>query len=243
MEKFESTEALLAWIVDFFADKFGNSAILKGGMSLRLMHSPRYTNDVDYIFIPFDSKKDAKSLVEGALSQVDGLKFESTMNSKALRIVVDFGGQSAQIEINTEKECPSIPMSSSLLTTPYGRPARIVRIMEPGVAFAHKIAAWNERELMRDLYDIYQYESLFRSSPRMDILLQRLKKARSYRNIVAAKSQEALVEKMRRVADNMAEDSFAELIPLLDSTELAGLSFRMRPAIIALCDKMEKASI
>ena len=243
MEKFESTEALLAWIVDFFADKFGNSAILKGGMSLRLMHSPRYTNDVDYIFIPFDSKKDAKSLVEGALSQVDGLKFESTMNSKALRIVVDFGGQSAQIEINTEKECPSIPMSSSLLTTPYGRPARIVRIMEPGVAFAHKIAAWNERELMRDLYDIYQYESLFRSSPRMDILLQRLKKARSYRNIVAAKSQEALVEKMRRVADNMAEDSFAELIPLLDSTELAGLSFRMRPAIIALCDKLEKASI
>ena len=243
MEKFESTEALLAWIVDFFADKFGNSAILKGGMSLRLMHSPRYTNDVDYIFIPFDSKKDAKSLVEGALSQVDGLKFESTMNSKALRIVVDFGGQSAQIEINTEKECPSIPMSSSLLTTPYGRPARIVRIMEPGVAFAHKIAAWNERELMRDLYDIYQYESLFRSSPRMDILLQRLKKARSYRNIVAAKSQEALVEKMRRVADNMTEDSFAELVPLLDSTELAGLSFRMRPAIIALCDKMEKASI
>lgn len=243
MEKFESTEALLAWIVDFFADKFGNSAILKGGMSLRLMHSPRYTNDVDYIFIPFDSKKDAKSLVEGALSQVDGLKFESTMNSKALRIVVDFGGQSAQIEINTEKECPSIPMSSSLLTTPYGRPARIVRIMEPGVAFAHKIAAWNERELMRDLYDIYQYESLFRSSPRMDILLQRLKKARSYRNIVAAKSQEALVEKMRRVADNMTEDSFAELVPLLDSTELAGLSFRMRPAIIALCDKLEKASI
>lgn len=243
MEKFESTEALLAWIVDFFADKFGNSAILKGGMSLRLMHSPRYTNDVDYIFIPFDSKKDAKSLVEGALSQVDGLKFELTMNSKALRIVVDFGGQSAQIEINTEKECPSIPMSSSLLTTPYGRPARIVRVMEPGVAFAHKIAAWNERELMRDLYDIYQYESLFRSSPRMDILLQRLKKARSYRNIVAAKSLEALVEKMRRVADNMTEDSFAELVPLLDSTELAGLSFRMRPAIIALCDKMEKASI
>ena len=243
MEKFESTEVLLAWIVDFFADKFGNSAILKGGMSLRLMHSPRYTNDVDYIFIPFDSKKDAKSLVEGALSQVDGLKFESTMNSKALRIVVDFGGQSAQIEINTEKECPSIPMSSSLLTTPYGHPARIVRVMEPGVAFAHKIAAWNERELMRDLYDIYQYESLFRSSPRMDILLQRLKKARSYRNIVAAKSLEALVEKMRRVADNMTEDSFAELVPLLDSTELAGLSFRMRPAIIALCDKLEKASI
>ncbi len=60
MERFESTEALLAWIVDFFADRFGNSAILNGGMSLRLMHSPRYTNDVDYIFVPFDSKKDGR---------------------------------------------------------------------------------------------------------------------------------------------------------------------------------------
>ena len=44
MENFKSTEALLSWIVNFFAQKFGNSAILKGGMSLRLMHSPRYTN-------------------------------------------------------------------------------------------------------------------------------------------------------------------------------------------------------
>jgi len=239
MEKFESTEALLAWIVDFFADNFGNSAILKGGMSLRLMHSPRYTNDVDYIFIPFESKKDAKSLVEGAFSRIDGLRFESSMNSKALRILVDYGGQQAQIEINTEKECPSIPMSSSLLTTPYGHPARIVRIMEPGVSFAHKIAAWNERELMRDLYDVYQYESLFKAVPRMDVLLMRLKKARSYRNVAAAKNLEELVDKMKICAENLTEDSFGELVPLLKAEELAGLSFRMRPSIFALCDKLK----
>ena len=187
MENFKSTEALLSWIVDFFAQKFGNSAILKGGMSLRLMHSPRYTNDVDYIFIPFDSKKDAKTLVEEALSLVEGLKYNTTMNSKALRIIVDYAGQQAQIEINVEMECPSIPMSSSLLSTPYGYPARIIRVMEPGVAFAHKIAAWNERELMRDLYDVYQYESLFRTAPNMEILYKRLKSARSYKNVVAAK--------------------------------------------------------
>lgn len=242
MEKFESTEALLAWIVDFFADNFGNSAILKGGMSLRLMHSPRYTNDVDYIFVPFDSKKDAKSLVEGALSRVEGLRFESTMNSKALRILVEYGGQQAQIEINTEKECPSIPMSSSLLALPYGHPARIVRIMEPGASFAHKIAAWNERELMRDLYDVYQYESLFKAKLRMDILLMRLKKARSYKDVVAAQNLEDLVDKMRRSAENLTEDSFGELVPLLGTNELAGLSFRMRPAILALCDKMQRSA-
>ncbi|WP_173466971.1 nucleotidyl transferase AbiEii/AbiGii toxin family protein [Fibrobacter succinogenes] len=243
MENFKSTEALLSWIVDFFAQKFGNSAILKGGMSLRLMHSPRYTNDVDYIFIPFDSKKDAKTLVEEALSLVEGLKYNTTMNSKALRIIVDYAGQQAQIEINVEMECPSIPMSSSLLSTPYGYPARIIRVMEPGVAFAHKIAAWNERELMRDLYDVYQYESLFRTAPNMEILYKRLKSARSYKNVVAAKNIDALVEKMRKCAENLTESSFSELIPLLDAVELAGLSFRMRPSILALCDKMTKQSL
>lgn len=243
MENFKSTEALLSWIVDFFAQKFGNSAILKGGMSLRLMHSPRYTNDVDYIFIPFDSKKDAKTLVEEALSLVEGLKYNTTMNSKALRIIVDYAGQQAQIEINVEMECPSIPMSSSLLSTPYGYPARIIRVMEPGVAFAHKIAAWNERELMRDLYDVYQYESLFKADPKMEILYKRLKSARSYKNVVAAKNIGALVEKMRKCAESLTESSFSELVPLLDAVELAGLSFRMRPSILALCDKMTKQSL
>lgn len=243
MENFKSTEALLSWIVDFFAQKFGNSAILKGGMSLRLMHSPRYTNDVDYIFIPFDSKKDAKTLVEEALSLVEGLKYNTTMNSKALRIIVDYAGQQAQIEINVEMECPSIPMSSSLLSTPYGYPARIIRVMEPGVAFAHKIAAWNERELMRDLYDVYQYESLFRTAPNMEILYKRLKSARSYKNVVAAKNIGALVEKMRKCAESLTESSFSELVSLLDAVELAGLSFRMRPSILALCDKMTKQSL
>ena len=239
MDKFKNTEALLAWIVDFFAQKFGNSAILKGGMSLRLMHSPRYTNDVDYIFIPFGSKKDAKALVEEALSQVEGLKFVTTMNSKALRIIVDYNGQQAQIEINVEKECASIPISSSLLSAPYGYPARIIRVMEPSVAFAHKIAAWNERELMRDLYDIYQYESLFKVVPQMDILLKRLKNARSYKNVVASKNIIELISKIRQYAENLTEKSFTELIPLLNSVELVGLSYRMRPALLALCDKIE----
>ena len=238
MEKFENTEALLAWIVDFFATNFGNSAILKGGMALRLMHSPRYTNDVDYIFIPFDSKKDAKEIIERALLKVDGLQFRSTMNSKALRILLTYGGQSAQIEVNVEKDCPSIPMSSALLSTAHGRPARILRIMEPGVSFAHKIAAWNERELMRDLYDIYQYESLFKVKPRMDVLQMRLKKARSYKGVAAAREMDELVNKLTQRAEMLNDENLAELQPLLSEEELAGLAFRMRPAILNLCEEL-----
>lgn len=239
MEKFENTEALLAWIVDFFSMNFGNSAILKGGMALRLMHSPRYTNDVDYIFIPFDSKKDAKGIIETALLKVDGLQFQSTMNSKALKILLTYGGQRAQVEVNVEKECPSIPMSSALLSTAHGRPTRILRIMEPGVSFAHKIAAWNERELMRDLYDIYQYESLFKVNPRMDILKMRLKKARAYKGVAAALEIGELLDKLTHVAERLNDTALAELRPLLSEENLAGLAFRMRPAILALCEKLK----
>lgn len=239
MENFKNVEALLAWIIDFFSISFGNSAVLKGGMALRLMHSPRYTNDVDYVFIPFDSKKDVKEIIEQALSKVDGLQYESSMNSKALRILVTYGSQRAQIEINVEKECASVPMSSALLSTAHGRPARILRIMEPSVSFSHKIAAWNERELMRDLYDIYQYESLFGILPQMDILNARLKKARSYKNVVAAQNLMDLVNKLMRTTATLNDSSFEDLRPLLSETELAGLSFRIKPAIMALCEKIK----
>ena len=93
------------------------------------------------------------------------------------------------------------------------------------MSFAHKIAAWNERELARDLYDVYQYESLFKAVPRMDVLLMRLKEARSYKNVITAKDLDGLVDKLRVCAENLTKESFGELVPLLESSELVGLSF------------------
>jgi predicted nucleotidyltransferase component of viral defense system len=61
------TESRMVWIINQLADKFGNHAILKGGMELRLFDCPRYTNDLDYIFIPFASKNEISKT--GALKQ------------------------------------------------------------------------------------------------------------------------------------------------------------------------------
>lgn len=240
MAKFRNVEDLISWIVDFFSERFGNSAILKGGLSLRLLHSPRYTNDADYVFVPFRSKNAVKTLVESALDSVKDLSYESSMNSKALRILISFGGQSAQVEIAAEESCKSIPISSSLLSVPYGRPARIVRIMEPGISFAHKIAAWNERELSRDLYDIYQYESLFKTRPDLETLNLRLQKARSYAGIVAAKNIGNLIGKLRNAAENLSDERIADLRPLLNEEELAGLAFRLRPSLLALIETLTR---
>jgi hypothetical protein len=92
---------------------------------------------------------------------------------------------------------------------------------------------------MRDLYDIYQYESLLRVSPQMDVLNARLKKARSYKNIVAAQNLEDLVDKLEQSAAVLDDSSFDDLRPLLGVAELAGLSFRIKPAIMSLCEKIK----
>lgn len=52
MTEIDDSEGLMVWLMNYLADTFGHSAILKGGMELRLLYCPRHTNDIDYVFIP-----------------------------------------------------------------------------------------------------------------------------------------------------------------------------------------------
>ena len=47
-------EALIARVLNLFAQRFPRQAVLRGGMVLRVLGSPRLTNDLDYLFIPSD---------------------------------------------------------------------------------------------------------------------------------------------------------------------------------------------
>ena len=62
-----SAERLFLWVVHRFSELFGAQAILKGGMALRLLDCPRSTTDLDYIFVPFESKRDIESELRAAL--------------------------------------------------------------------------------------------------------------------------------------------------------------------------------
>jgi len=239
MGNFKSTEELLAWLVNFFATEFGNNAIIRGGMALRLLNSPRYTNDIDYVFVPFASKKEIRPLIEQKLSKVDGLVFNTTLNSKVMNISIHYLSQNCQIEINVENECQSLATSSSPLTSPYGMPARIVKIVDLPIAFAHKIAAWNERELLRDLFDIYQYKAVLRVKPNLKILQKRLINVRIYPRAKPARNTEALKEKLLLAANGLNEQTMQELEPLLPETELAGLHLRMATAVRLVSDEIQ----
>ena len=231
MENFKSTEELLAWVVNFFAAEFGNHAIIRGGMALRLLNSPRYTNDIDYVFVPFSSKKEIRPLVEQKLSKVNGLVFNITLNSKVMNVNIHYLSQNCQIEINVENEYQSLTASSSPLASLYGMPARIVRIADLSVAFAHKIAAWNERELLRDLFDIYLYRAILKVEPNLEILQKRLANVRIYPKAKPARNMRELKKKLLFAAKKLNEQKMQELKPLLPEAELAGLHLRIAAAI------------
>ena len=113
MRDFPENEALMVRLMNLLADRFPAQAIIKGGMELRLLNCPRYTNDLDYVFIPFKSKNDIAAPVLEILGTQQGLTVEHTMHSTCMRIVVSSGNVRVQIELNVAAECKSQELTTS----------------------------------------------------------------------------------------------------------------------------------
>lgn len=161
-------------IINRLADKFTTNAILKGGMELRLLDCPRFTNDLDYVFIPYASKKDIKDLVCEALKEIPNLDVSYSVNSKCIRYVVKYEAIQVQIEINVALECKSQELTTASLARLKNQPSKIIRVMELSSALAHKLAAWNERGLIRDLFDSYYLAVILQVTPDKEVLQHRL---------------------------------------------------------------------
>ncbi len=56
----EEEQKLIARVLDRIAGTFGKRAVLRGGMVLRILGSPRFTNDLDYVFVPYKSKSEVE---------------------------------------------------------------------------------------------------------------------------------------------------------------------------------------
>ena len=175
-------EALLLKVMDLFARKFDRKAVLRGGMSLRILGCERLTNDLDYVFIPFKSKKDIVEDVISALKEIDGAKIEYSLNSKCLRVVLKVGDASIQIEAKVAMEVPIQIISNKELALKFDLQPRLIPVVEYSVALANKLAAWNERRLIRDVYDIWFYLTMG-IYPDIKTLKERLKKP-SYSKLV-----------------------------------------------------------
>lgn len=247
MPELKTQEDLMVWIMNQLAAKLPNHAILKGGMLFRLLDSPRPTNDLDYVFVPYRSKKNVLPLIEEALSVLDGLRMSATFHSTAVRIIVTYRNLRVQVEANVADECPSEEMSTVALAAKAGLLPQIIRVMRYDVALAHKLAAWNERALIRDLYDAHFLFSHLKILPdhlALERRLRRVQPAKALKTKSVAKSMtlaEFWDKLETKTAALLQADINAELSPILAKEELAGLERRIKASLFQLIEKMRLA--
>jgi hypothetical protein len=228
-------EKLMVEIMHLLSDLFPNQAILKGGMELRLLDCPRNTNDLDYIFIPFDSKKDISELLTSALTRIPDINVQLKIHSTCIRYVIEKGNTKVQLEINVDKECPSEPLSTSSLALGNGLPPRVIRAMNFSVALSHKLAAWNERDLIRDLYDISFMVNVLGIQPDLHILKKRLDNVHyRFKTKIQKKTMsiDEFIEKLVTTAQKLTPEAIEiELRDYLSMEELPGLDKKIKNAI------------
>lgn len=248
MDTVQSDEGLRLWIINHLADKLGQHAILKGGMVLRLLDCPRYTNDLDYVFIPFRSKKDIVPLIDKAFQDLKGIEFQKGLHSTSVRydfsLTNAFGTFRTKVEANVSETCESEPLSTGDAAIQNKQLPRVVRVMRFDVALANKLAAWNERELVRDLYDAYFIHKNLHQLPHLPTLTTRLQKinyARRVKNSSLPRSLslpqflDHLEKKIGKLTD---DDIQQELRDSLDPTQQAGLALKIRVGLMQMIEKM-----
>jgi hypothetical protein len=227
-------DGLFLWVMHRFAEVFEEHAVIKGGMALRLLDCPRNTMDIDYVFVPFTSKKDIVDRVAEVLRELDGASVDVDLHSKMLRADLRVDEAAIQVEVNVAEDCETIPMTTGGFARSVGQPSQIVRIMSPSHALSHKIAAWTERRLLRDLYDCYFLFARAAAAPDLEVLDRRLSSLQSRLPRLRRRrrmSRAQLADELRREGSTLTDaDLEDELAGLLPADELVGLALRIRVA-------------
>jgi predicted nucleotidyltransferase component of viral defense system len=233
-------EAFLLEIITCFADKLGKHAVLRGGMVLRLLDSARLTNDLDYTLIPFKSKNEVVKEVLNALNSLEQVRVTHNLNSKCLRCYVQRGNLTAQVEVKVDKDCKVEVLSTVNLAKLYNRTSRIINVMSLDLALAHKLSAWYERRLLRDIYDIYLFLNMG-IKPNLEVLETRLKKPDFAKNVAinikSHKKSQTIDEffdyfkvEIKKIKQS---DLDLELSGILGIEDLLGLEYKIKTTILS----------
>lgn len=238
----KQNEELLVRLLGELAVQFKNELILKGGMLLRLLNSPRSTQDLDYIWIRTKKRtlfaEDLKIFLE-SLGDIKVPDVKANSRGIFIEVLHPSSGLKAKIEISVEKSTGKNPkpLSTALLARLYSLQPHIITTMDLSEAFAHKIAASLERNLVRDLFDLSQLEPL--TSFDQKILQERLSHlaiARAKpRKVDMPEAVEMLKNKMESLTEKRMRDELSATLP---EDQLAGLELVIRAAISRLIQKM-----
>lgn len=232
----KNREDLMIFLINLIGENFPQSAILKGGMSLRLLNSPRFTNDLDYVFMPYKSKKEIVDDICKLFDSITGIKYNYSLNSKCLRIKLSYNEIKTQVEINVAEFCPSVSISTAEISSQANQLSRIIRVMDYPIAMSHKFAAWNERNLIRDLFDLYFFYTFIKVLPNLDVLEERLQQISSTpRNKNPKKmSMNELLNKLEKQLNNLTNNDMNELLDYLPENNLVGLDMQLKVNLLQM---------
>lgn len=238
----KNRDDLMIYLINLIGEEFPQSAILKGGMSLRLLNSPRFTNDLDYVFMPYKSKKEILDNVCSLFDSIDNLEYTYSLNSKCLRFKLNYKEIKTQVEINVSEYCPSVPISTAEVSSQSNQLSRIVRVMDYSVAMAHKFAAWNEKKLIRDLFDLYFFYVFIKVLPDLDTLKKRLQKVSSTPRNKNPKQMnlKQLLNKLDKVLSKLSSNDMNELLDYLPNNSLTGLETKIKVNLLKMADDLCK---
>ena len=234
--------SIMLWVMHRFSVVFKDHAILKGGMQLMLLSSHRATNDLNYVFSPFKSKKEVERDIESILGELNGAKIEKSMHSNTGRFIISFGKANVQIEFNVSLQTKSKALSTQQLASSVGALPKVIRVMASDVALSHKLAAWNERRLLRDLYDVHFWHSTIGATPDMETLNQRLSSINSRLPKLKSKKKMSLSElckELEKSLGNLDESTFkTQLEPLIPKEHIDGHFLIFKASIKSFIDKL-----
>lgn len=236
VSEISNRDSLFLFLIHTISEEFRDHAILKGGMVLRLLGSKRETLDLDYTLIPYSSKNEVLGDIENLFSKIEGLRYEIKVHSKMIRVIVYANKINAQVEINVANSIKSdIISTASLKTSKSTLTPRIIKIMSLDIALSHKIAAWNERRLLRDLYDIYYLFEVQNILPDESTLKERLDNFSSRlptHKKIKKVTKEELFRDLKEQSDILNQkDIEKELEGILEDIELVGLAMRIKDSI------------
>jgi predicted nucleotidyltransferase component of viral defense system len=249
MDEIQSDEALRIWLINHLARKLAGQAILKGGMVLRLLNCPRYTNDVDYVMIPFRSKNEIIPLLQRAFHDIPQIKLSYKLHSTNARFLIKLNNQhglfQTQLEANVAKDCDQESISTGDIAMEFHLQPQIVSVMRFDTALAHKLAAWNERDLLRDLYDAYFIHKNLNVFPNRKVLERRLQKINYAKRVKGEAlpkkmSLDAFWEKLRQKIKSLTQKEIDnELRDYFEPTQLLGLDKKIKVVVYQMIDSWE----
>ncbi|HCU24772.1 MAG TPA: hypothetical protein DF383_07125 [Deltaproteobacteria bacterium] len=238
-----STEELLIRLLNHLAERLKDRFVLKGGMLLRLLESPRYTQDLDFAVLSKESKKTVLKEIAAILRAIPTIEItRQQLNSRSIFIDVEdrSGPTKAVLEINVvpSLHLPPEPLSTAKISNLYSLSGRVVRVMAPAESFSNKIAAALERGVGRDFYDLSLFEPLTAFDETS--LLNRL----SHLEIDRAKPKKISIktaaELLQKRLNNLSEQRLKEEIgPLVPREYQPGLLLMIRSSVSRLIQRLE----